>query len=325
MIVRDLDLQDSSDPSLQSKIEKCYENVTICESNLAQEKNFTIVQKEENRKLKKIIFYTRKNNQFLMEKISSLKDVMALLQKQNQELKMKVEKLQQERIAEMKNNFKFLMENLSNRERILELQTFQSKADLENCKMAAADFARSERELNQCNVKLKAELKKQFECESQKKICEDEIVSKDRKIQELNSENTKITLKMQSQNAQNIITKQELHDCEEELEDEIQKNKNLQTQNSKSLKILEESKSNAAADRRRAQECQNKLKDEIEAKEVLEKKYESVCPSWSEWSSCSKNCSGVKTRIDKCSIHDEEIEPCNDSCLASGKSAGFVL
>ena len=30
MIVRDLDLEDSSDPSLQSKLESCYENLTIC-------------------------------------------------------------------------------------------------------------------------------------------------------------------------------------------------------------------------------------------------------------------------------------------------------
>ena len=160
---------------------------------------------------------------------------------------------------------------------------------------------------------------------SENKICKDEILSKDRKNQELNSENAKITSKMQSENAENIIVKQGLSNCEEELEDEIQKNKNLQNQISQSLKILEESKSTAAADKRRAKKCHDKLKDEIEAKENVQKKFESVCPSWNEWSSRSKNCHGVRIRIDKCSIHDEEIEPCDENCPTSGKSASSVF
>ena len=55
--------------------------------------------------------------------------------------------------------------------------------------------------------------------------------------------------------------------------------------------------------------------------EVLQKKYESVCPSWSEWSSCSQTCWGIKTRTDKCSNSDEQIKGCNQfsSCPRSGK------
>ena len=118
------------------------------------------------------------------------------------------------------------------------------------------------------------------------------------------------------------LSLQELHDCEKEFEDEIQQNKILQSQNSKSLKSLEETRTLSLANRRRAQECENKLEDEIEAKDSLQKKYESLCPSWCEWSSCSKICRGVKTRMNKCSIHDEETEPCNENFPQSGESVG---
>ena len=43
-------------------------------------------------------------------------------------------------------------------------------------------------------------------------------------------------------------------------------------------------------------------------------KLESICPLWSEWSDCSQTCGGVnavKTRTDKCSINENEIEKCN--------------
>ena len=42
---------------------------------------------------------------------------------------------------------------------------------------------------------------------------------------------------------------------------------------------------------------------------------------WSEWSGCSQTCQGIKTRIDKCSNNDEQIEACNEdiSCPKSGK------
>ena len=116
----------------------------------------------------------------------------------------------------------------------------------------------------------------------------------------------KIISNLQSGSAEHIITKQELHDCEEELEDEIQKNQNLQT--------------TASTNRRRAQDCQDKLQDEIEAKEILQRKSESFRSLWSEWSSCSNNCGGVRTRMDKCSFNNKETEPCNENCSKSGKS-----
>ena len=69
------------------------------------------------------------------------------------------------------------------------------------------------------------------------------------------------------------------------------------------------------------QTCNDQLKDSIKRKQNLQKKYESVCPSWSEWSSCSKTCWGTKTRTDRCSRSDEQIQACNQfsSCQRSGK------
>ena len=164
-------------------------------------------------------------------------------------------------------------------------------SDLQDYTTTDEDLVISNQELNECNEELETEMKK----------------------------NAKITSELESGSANRIITKQELRDCKEELEVEIQKYKNLHTQNSKSLKALEESGSLASTNRRRAEECQNKLEDEIEAKEILQKKFESFRPLWSEWSSCSTNCGGVKTRMDQCSLNNKETEPCNDNCSKSGK------
>ena len=151
---------------------------------------------------------------------------MDILKKQNEELKMKVEKLETERDAEME---------------------------------------------------------KRLQCESEKKIFQEEIVSKTKIISELESGHN--------------ITKQELHDCDKELETEIRRNKN---------------------NRRRSRQCQNKFEDEIEAKEKLQERLESFRPSWGEWSACSNNCAGVKTRMDKCSLNSKETKSCNENCSKSG-------
>ena len=161
------------------------------------------------------------------------------------------------------------------------------------------------------------------QCDNSKNIIyQNEILKKQNeelkiKVQKLEE----IVKEVESGSAQHIITKQELQACEEELEDEIQKTKNLQTQNSKSLKSLEKSRLSSAANQKLAQECQEQLKNEIEEKEILQEKYESVCPSWSEWSSCSQTCWGIKTRTDKFSNSDEQIKECNQfsPCPRSGK------
>ena len=237
----------------------------------------------------------------------------AFLKKKNEELKIKAEKLQEERDLETNKRVKCQSENVTNLKMILELKATDTKltSELEDCKKTDADLVISEQELKECNEKLEAEVKQNLLCASEKKTCEVETDIKNEEIQELRSKNAKVTSELESGSAEHIITKHELHDCEEELEDEIQKNKNLQIANSKSLKALEGSRSSALSSQRRAQECKNQLEDELEVKEELEKKLESVCPSWSEWNDCSKTCNGVKTRFDKCSMNDNEIEACN--------------
>ena len=144
-----------------------------------------------------------------------------------------------------------------------------------------------------------AELAKSLQCESEKKTCQEEIVSKEKIISTLESESAEL-----------IITKKELEDCEVELEDEYRKNKNLQA--------------TATKNRRRAQECQDKLANEIETKELLQRRSESFRSLWSEWSSCSNNCGGFKTRIDQCLLSNKETQPCKENCSKSGKSDDLV-
>jgi len=310
--------------SLEAEIQVCGENEATCQSNLAKEKNFASFQKQKNQKLKKVIADTRKNNQILKNQLSQnqcdnsidiihqneinkLEDSIDILKKQNEELKMKVEELEKERDADMKKSLQYQSENRTNQEIILDMKAAQSKLinDLNNCKTTDADYVISKQELKECNEKLEAEMKKNLQCESGKRICQDETVSKNAEILELKSKNTKIVSKHESESADHLITKQELQNCEEDLENEIQKNKNLQT--------------TASTFRKQAQDCQNKLEDEIEAKEILQLKVESFHSSWSEWSACSKTCPGVKTRMDKCSSNNKETKPCSDNCSKSGE------
>ena len=164
-------------------------------------------------------------------------------------------------------------------------------SDLEDYKSKDADLVISKQELKECNEELEVETKKNLQCDSEKKNCQDETVLKNAEILELKSKNAKITLELESESADHIITKQELRNCEEDLENEIQKNQNLQT--------------TVSTHRKRAQDCQDKLEDEIEAKEILQLKVESFLPSWSEWSACSKT------------------KPCSDNCSKSGESADY--
>ena len=39
-------------------------------------------------------------------------------------------------------------------------------------------------------------------------------------------------------------------------------------------------------------------------------------PLWSEWSSCSKTCDGIRTRTDECKNDQKQTEPCSCTCPA---------
>jgi len=56
----------------------------------------------------------------------------------------------------------------------------------------------SNQELTECKKELEAEMKENRLCKSRKKICEDETVSKNQRILELKSKNSKITMELQN-------------------------------------------------------------------------------------------------------------------------------
>ena len=166
---------------------------------------------------------------------------------------------------------------------------------------------------------------------TQNEVSENKVKELKDKVQQLNTsqENYKNT------DADLVISQQELKECNEEfdaeikenlqcksdkktyqekLEAEVKEHKNLQTKNSKTLKSLEESRMLSSANQKLAQQCQEQLEDEIEGKEILLKKYDSVCPSWSEWSQ-----RGIKTRVNRCTNSDEQIKECNQ------RGRGFTI
>ena len=134
---------------------------------------------------------------------------MTNLKKQNEELKVKTKKLEEERDSEMKKSLQYQSENLSNRELILELKEIKSKltTDLENCETTDANLVILNQELEECNEELEVEIKKNLQCESVKKICQDETATKNQKILELKSKNAKITSELNSGSAKLVITR----------------------------------------------------------------------------------------------------------------------
>ena len=163
------------------------------------------------------------------------------------------------------------------------------------------------------------------------------------KIEQLKIKESKLVSDLESCKSTDvdlIISQQELKECNQDLEDEesrnrqcesgrttcadtlgdqVQINRNLQERNSNLSKSLDEARASSSANYRLAQRCQNQLEDEVEEKENLQEKFESVCPSWSEWSSCSKTCWGIKKRTNRCSNWNEQVEACNQNICPSGK------
>ena len=153
-------------------------------------------------------------------------------------------------------------------------------SELDSFKSTDADLVISRQETKECNEDLQGQKTKYFQCFSEN--------------EELKATQTKLKSDLKICTVDLVISQKKLKKCSEDLEAEIQKN--LQCEKDKKT-------------------CVNELEAEIEEKEVLKSKYESVCPSWSEWSDCSKTCWGIKTRIDRCSMYDDQINTCNQDSL----------
>ena len=249
---------------------------------------FTTKLKSDKTTLKRRLQETRHNN--------------GVYKKMVEELKMKNEAIEnqlQESKTEIKNG---------------NIEIEMMKKSLEESKKINEDLLVKTEELEEENEKLKVNQSKlTSDLESFKSTDADLIISQ-QETKECNED-------LEAEMKKNLQCESDKKSCENELEAEVEKNEDLRNQNSEYLKSLEESRSTSSANQKLAQECQDHLEDEIEEKEGLKSKFEYVCPSWSEWSDCSKTCWGIKTRIDRCSMHDDQINSCNQdsSCSRSGK------
>jgi len=228
---------------------------------------------------------TRHNNSVLKNIVEELKTKNEGIEGQLQESKAEIEQGTNE-MASMKKTIEESELKVEKLEEVIgEFKTNQTKlvSDLENCKSTDADLVVSQQETKECNQDLESETKRNLQCESDQKT------------------------------------------CERELEKQVQKYQKLQAGHSNTLKALEESRSTSSANQKLARECKNELKDVVVEKAALREKLDSVCKNqreWSEWSGCSKTCRmGIKTRIDRCSNSEEQVESCNQdiSCPKSGK------
>ena len=143
--------------------------------------------------------------------------------------------------------------------------------------------------------------------------------------------------------------------CQEKLENKIERNIYLQNEKSQLLLTLGESRSNASSIQKLAEDCQANLIEKNDQYENLETSYlkiqtdflqlnetlgkqknqkshknceeleEYICsinfPVWSEWSDCSSDRCGTKTRMNVCKNGDKQIRRCYEdkTCPDSGE------
>ena len=203
-----------------------------------------------------------------------------------------------------------------------ETHKFKLESTLENCKKTDADLVFSQQETEACNKDLEAAKKINLKCQLKTNRTQPESDTQNTDAdsvilqRELNECYDDLEVKMN----ENLQYESKMKTCVQDLKKERQTSRYLQAQKSKLMKSLLESRSSSE---KRVQECENKLEYEVKQKHDAKVKYESVCQnqtSWSEWSGCSKIMCGIKTRIDRCSNSDTQIEPCNQdkSCPKSG-------
>ena len=151
------------------------------------------------------IFELQSRNAKITSELDSGVNEIDILKKQNQELKINAKQFEEERDAETEKSFRCQSENTSNLKLIQELQSKQSKmtSDLQDYKSTDADLVISKQELKECNEELEVQTKKNLQCDSEQKNCQDETVLKNAEILELKSKNTKIVSKHKNERSRN--------------------------------------------------------------------------------------------------------------------------
>ena len=271
------------------------------------------------------------------------------LVKSLEESEIKVEELD-ETVQEMKRNQSKLVSDLENY-KSTDADLVISRQELKEC---TEDFDIEMKKNRQCKLEKKScdnelqnEVKQNQNLQAQnsnlsKSVVElstknDESVKKaeelEEKVQKMKTKQTKLISDLDisqqktkdcnqylaAETKKNLQCESDRRTCANKLDDQAEINKTLQGRNSDLTKSLKESQSLSSDNQKLAQECQNELKDEVEEKETLQGKFKSVCPSWSEWSNCSKTCSGIKKRTDRCLNRNAQVEACNQNTCPYGK------
>ena len=145
-------------------------------------------------------------------------------------------------------------------------------------------------------------------------------------LNDINHQNEMDQLKTSVANLQkqNRELKINMEKLAEERDAEIKKNYQCQSKIIPYLEMTQELQSKQSKLTADLERCNEELEAELKKNLLCEKKLQLVCPVWSEWSDCSKTCPRVKTRTDKCSMHDNETKPCGENCKGT-KSAGSRL
>ena len=318
-LVSDLENCKSTDADLVVSQQETKE----CTEELENEQVENLQCQSDKKATQEVLESEIQKNQNLQDQNSVLTKSLEDLKKENKESEMKIEEVEE-------------------KVKGLEMKKLKLESDLENCKITDADLIISQQETKDCTEELEDEKNKNL-------LCHEENVSNLKIIVKLKTNQTQLISDLESfksTDADLIISQQELKECSDDLDAQIQSNlqyesemktcesdlkiqgqksQNLQAQNSKLTKSLDESRSSSSVNQKLANDCKNKLEYEVKEKEVFQEKCESeLCqyrPAWSEWSACSKTCTGIKTRIDKCSNSDDQVTSCNQdiSCPRSGK------
>ena len=241
---------------LESTVQSCKENATICELNLVKLKKYGSLQKSKNRKLKALLADTRKNNQVLKSEILRHKgDNINNFKLQNENDRLKTElKTARNEIHNVENELEKLQINFHNCTNDKEEQRKRLINEQNEKKTLSQSLSSCLNENGQLYV-LKQETKEyQMEIESEKRISEHIKLSNnnclrnkdlvDKQLEQVNGKindlrkrlttemnqkatTTRLLSSCRTENEQLSILKKESKECEKQLTNEKEKRQRL--------------------------------------------------------------------------------------------------
>ena len=137
----------------------------------------------------------------------------------------------------------------------------QLVSDLENCNRTDAELKIAQQEIKRCNEDLDIVAKKSLQCHSKS-------ASNQRIIHELKTNQTKLTMKLDSVDADLFISKQETKKCSQDFDAEIEKGLRCQSENDFNLETILNLKKNQTkliSDQARSQREFNTCREELDS------------------------------------------------------------